>query len=141
VSWISHGWVALVAVLAAATALGVFRSRVDGRLRQQDEPGTHMLTAADLGAPLGQRVTIVQFSSAYCQLCRPTRAMLADIAASVDGARFVEVSAEERFALVRRLNVMRTPTVLVLDRVGKIVRRGSGMPDRADVLAVVTDVA
>jgi Thioredoxin domain len=137
VSGISDGWVVLVAALAAATVLGILRSRVDGRLRPQGGNGTAALTAADLGAPLGERVTIVQFSSAYCQRCGPARAMLEEVAASVRGARFVEVSAEERFALVRRLNVMRTPTVLVLDRMGQIVRRGSGVPDRADMLAAV----
>jgi hypothetical protein len=141
VSWMSNGWVVLVAVLVATTVFGVLRRRADGRLRRSAGPDGPRLTAVDLGSALGERATIVQFSTRYCQVCGPARAMLAEIAASVDGARFVEVSAEERSALVRRLNVMRTPTVLVLDRVGRIVRRGSGPPDRADVLAAVNDVA
>jgi thiol-disulfide isomerase/thioredoxin len=131
--------VVLVAVLTAATAFGLVRRRTDGRLKRQARPDTPRLTAADLGVPLGSRATIVQFSTPYCQVCRPTRRMLEEIAAAGAGVRYVEVFSEERFALVRRLGVLRTPTVLVLDREGRIVRRGSGQPNRANVLQAVNE--
>ena len=38
---------------------------------------------------------------------------------------------------LRRLDVMRTPTVLVLDPAGRIVKRASGAPRRADVLGAL----
>jgi hypothetical protein len=38
---------------------------------------------------------------------------------------------------VRRLNVVRTPTVLVLDGAGRIVRRAAGAPRKADVIAAL----
>jgi hypothetical protein len=49
----------------------------------------------------------------------------------------VEVDAESHLDLVRRLHVRRTPTVLVLDAEGRIVRRASGQPRRADVVAAL----
>jgi hypothetical protein len=39
--------------------------------------------------------------------------------------------------LVRRLDVRRTPTVLVLDAQGMVVRRASGQPRRVDVIAAL----
>jgi hypothetical protein len=39
--------------------------------------------------------------------------------------------------LVRRLDILRTPTVLVLDADGALVRRAVGQPRRADVIAAL----
>jgi thiol-disulfide isomerase/thioredoxin len=79
----------------------------------------------------------VQFTSAFCAPCRATRRILGDVAVMVDGVRYVEIDAESRLDLVRRLGVLRTPTVLVLDSEGRIVRRGSGQPRKADVIAAL----
>ncbi|WP_433548803.1 TlpA family protein disulfide reductase [Streptomyces sp. CA-294286] len=95
------------------------------------------LGSAELGVEPGERATLVQFSSAFCQPCRATRRILADVAAMVDGVTHVEIDAEERLALVRELDVRQTPTVLVLDRHGRIVRRAVGQPRRADVIAAL----
>ncbi|MFF4183238.1 TlpA family protein disulfide reductase [Streptomyces sp. NPDC001691] len=101
------------------------------------EDGGRRLGEAELGAGLGRRATLVQFSSAFCQPCRATRRTLADVAAMVDGVAHVEIDAEERLALVRELGIARTPTVLVLDATGRIVRRAAGQPRRADVIAAL----
>jgi thiol-disulfide isomerase/thioredoxin len=95
------------------------------------------LTSAELGRSLGQRATLVQFSSAFCAPCRATRQILADVAGMVDGVEYIEVDAEARLDLVRRLNVLRTPTVLVTDASGLIVKRASGQPRRPDVIAAI----
>jgi hypothetical protein len=55
----------------------------------------------------------------------------------VDGVAHVEIDAESHLELVRRLNVLRTPTVFVLDGSGAIVRRGSGLPRKADIVAAL----
>ena len=124
-------WIAL-ATLALGAAIGVVRLRTDGRMRDRD-PGDR-LEAGELGAELGERATLVQFSTAFCQPCRATRRILADVSALVPGVAHVEIDAESRLDLVRRLDVMRTPTVLVLDGRGTIVRKASGQPRKADVL-------
>lgn len=131
------GLVVCIAVLAVAGAFGLLHRRRDGRLRVRDRDGGVTLTAADIGGPLGPRATLVQFSSAFCQPCRATRRILADVAGMVEGVTHVEVDAEDRLELVRRLSILRTPTVLVLDADGGLVRRASGQPRRADVIAAL----
>ncbi|QGV81909.1 thioredoxin [Streptomyces ficellus] len=96
-----------------------------------------VLGADELGAPLGERATLVQFSSAFCQPCRATRRTLAEVAAMVDGVAHVEIDAEHHLALVRELAIARTPTVLVLDGEGRIVRRAAGQPRKADVIVAL----
>lgn len=95
------------------------------------------LGAAELGAPPGERATLVQFSSAFCQPCRATRRILASVAEMVPGVAHIEIDAEERLDLVRALGIEKTPTVLVLDAAGAVVRRAAGMPRKADVIAAL----
>jgi hypothetical protein len=52
----------------------------------------------------------------------------------------VDIDAESRLDLVRRLGINRTPTVLVLDAEGRIARRASGAPRKADVIAALGEV-
>ncbi|MER8047965.1 thioredoxin family protein [Streptomyces sp. NPDC094032] len=98
---------------------------------------SEVVGAGQLGAQLGERATLVQFSTAFCQPCRATRRTLAEVAAMVEGVGHIEIDAEERLDLVRELGIVRTPTVLVLDRDGRIVRRAAGQPRRADVIAAL----
>ncbi len=140
----------LAAVLVAATAFGVWRRRSDGRIkgvdpergvdRHGDSLGRESLTASEVGGPLGQRATLVQFSTAFCQPCRATRRILADVAEDVEGIRHHDIDAESHLDLVRRLDIRRTPTVLVLDKDGVVVRRAVGQPRRADVIASLGEV-
>jgi thiol-disulfide isomerase/thioredoxin len=131
----------LVAVLLVATALGLYRRRTDGRVRAvAPAAGGDRITADDLGVPLGSRATLVQFSTAFCQPCRAARQLLAEVAATVDGVVHVEVDAESRLDLVRRLDVTRTPTVFVVDPDGRVVRRASGVPAKAGVVAALGQV-
>jgi thiol-disulfide isomerase/thioredoxin len=99
--------------------------------------GGKRLGAAELGQGLGERATLVQFSSAFCAPCRATRRVLAEVAAMVPGVAHVEIDAEQRLELVRALDILKTPTVLVLDADGRIVRRATGQPRKADVIAAL----
>lgn len=100
-------------------------------------PATETLGADILGAELGARATLVQFSSAFCQPCRATRRVLEDVAGMVEGVAHVEVDAESRLDLVRRLEIQGTPTVFVLAADGRVVRRAGGQPRKADVIAAL----
>lgn len=86
---------------------------------------------------LGERATLVQFSTAFCQPCRATRRVLAEVAAMVEGVTHVEIDAEARLDLVRALAITRTPTVLVLDAAGRVAHRAAGQPRRAHVIAAL----
>ncbi|MER6012205.1 thioredoxin family protein [Streptomyces bluensis] len=121
----------LVGSVAAAK-----RERWRGRVRVRD--GDKRLGAAELGERgLGERATLVQFSSAFCAPCRATRRVLTEVAGMVPGVSHVEIDAERHLDLVRRFGILKTPTVLVLDADGRIVRRAAGQPRRADVIAAL----
>jgi thiol-disulfide isomerase/thioredoxin len=141
---VTGGLIALAAALLAATLLGVAMRRRAGQFRPPS-PGTPAkpagaLTEADLGAGLGRQATLVQFSTAFCAPCRPTRQILAQVADMVDGVTHVEVDAAARMDLVQRLRINSTPTVLVLDSDGAIVKRATGLPRKADVIAALGPV-
>ena len=59
------------------------------------------VTAADLGRPLGERATLLQFSSAFCAPCRATRVILTEVAGRAPGVAHVEIDAESHLDLVR----------------------------------------
>ncbi|GGO41820.1 thiol reductase thioredoxin [Streptomyces daqingensis] len=101
-----------------------------------------LLEPAVLGLPrLGERATLVHFSSAFCQPCRATRRVLAEVGGMVEGVAHVEIDAEEHLGLVRRLGIQGTPAVLVLSAGGRVVRRAYGQPRTADVIAAVGEAA
>ncbi|MEW2612875.1 thioredoxin family protein [Streptomyces sp. NPDC047880] len=131
------GLVVCVAVLAAASAFGVLQRRRSGRVRVRGRDDGKRLEAAELGAELGERATLVQFSSAFCAPCRATRRVLGEVAGLVPGVAHVEIDAEAHLDLVRRLEILKTPTVLVLDAGGRVVRRATGQPRKADVIAAL----
>ena len=159
------GFLVVVAVLVAATAFGLWRRATDGRMRDvggqavelpADTAGSEHIAgtprggghahdgdrvaAEELGEPLGERATLVQFSSAFCAPCRATRVVLDEVAGMVEGVTHVEIDAESHLELVRRLDVRRTPTVLVLDADGLVRVRASGAPRKADVVAALGQV-
>lgn len=138
-------WVLVVAVVASL-AFGAYRALADGRFR-----GTHAVrgaageldrapvelveTLTGLALDLGERATLVQFSSAFCAPCRATRRVLSEVSAVVPGVVHHEVDAEHHLEVVRRLGVLRTPTTLLLDGRGVEVSRASGAPTKQQVLA------
>ena len=132
------GLLVLTAVLLLAAAFGLYRRRSDGRVRDiTPEVTVDRLTATQLGSELGDRATLVQFSSAFCAPCRATRVLLADVADTVPGVTHAELDAEANLDLVRELNITRTPTVLVLDADGRVRNRAVGLPRRTHLLATL----
>ncbi|MEV2227162.1 thioredoxin family protein [Streptomyces phaeochromogenes] len=131
------GFVVCVVVLVVASAFGVLNRRRSGRVRVRGRDGGKRLGAAELGEDLGERATLVQFSSAFCAPCRATRRVLGEVAGLVPGVTHVEIDAEDHLDLVRELDILKTPTVLVLDKDGRVVRRATGQPRKADVIAAL----
>ena len=134
----------MLATLALATAAGLWLQRSGRRLgrRQHTAAGAprERLAEADLGGPLGERATLVQFSSAFCAPCRATRRVLSEVVDVVPGAVHHEVDAELHLDVVRRLGILRTPTTLVLDARGVEVARAAGAPTKQQVLAQLAAV-
>lgn len=134
---VTTGLVVCVAVLVAASVYGVLHKRRSGRVRVRGRDEGKRIGAAQLGGELGARATLVQFSSAFCAPCRATRRVLGEVAGMVPGVAHVEIDAEDRLDLVRELEILKTPTVLVLDADGRVVRRATGQPRKADVIAAL----
>jgi hypothetical protein len=132
------GLLVALGALATAAVAGLMIKRRNGRFRAVATPADPMLGA--LGVQAGTPLTLLQFSSAFCAPCRTTRVLCADVAAKIDGVRHVEVDAEAHLDAVRTLDVWRTPTVLMIDAAGQIVRRATGAPTRAQLLAAVGDL-
>lgn len=122
-------------VLAIATGYGYWYRHRDGRVR--DRAGREhrlRLTPADIGA-LGERATLLQFSSAFCTPCRATRVILGEVAAISVGVIHIDIAAEEKLELVRKVGILSTPTTLILDSKGFEIARAVGAPRKAQVLA------
>ncbi len=131
----------ILIVFTLATAYGLWYQRSRGQLKSKSSRvGKPALTASDIGQDLGSRVTLVQFSSAFCTPCRATRALLTDITADLNDVVHVDIDAEKNLDLVRRLDVRSTPTTLVLNSAGVEVGRAVGAPKRADVLATLNGI-
>ncbi len=131
------GRFAAAAASAADDRAGADGTDAGGAAARGAASDADVVTAEEVGAPLGDRLTLVQFSSAFCSPCRATRALLADVVSSRDDVAHVEVDAESHLDLVRRLGILRTPTVLVVDAQGRVLTRASGLPRREQVLAVI----
>lgn len=146
-------WIAVTAVVVAL-ALGLWRLATDGRFR-----GTHAVRRAGTGGPsaaatapagaelvtatghaLGERATLLQFSSAFCAPCRATRRVLGEVSGLVPGVAHVEIDAEHHLEATRALGILRTPTTVVLDATGAEVTRATGAPTRDQVLAALARV-
>jgi thiol-disulfide isomerase/thioredoxin len=133
------GLLVAAVVILAASAFGAVRRVRDGNLRGAADRGDRELLAR-LGVQAGTPVTLLQFSSAFCAPCRATHALCAEVAAGTEGVRHVEVDAESHLDAVRALGITRTPTLLVVDASGRVVRRAAGQPPtRAHLLAAVSE--
>jgi thiol-disulfide isomerase/thioredoxin len=93
----------IVIVLSIATAFGFWHNRSRGKVVVKSDKG--LITAAMIGAELGSRATLLQFSSAFCGPCRATRLLIEDVTADMADVAHVEIDAEANLELVRKLDI------------------------------------
>lgn len=86
------------------------------------------------------QATLLQFSSAFCTPCRTVRRVSSEVAGLLSGVQHVEVDAESHLDAVRELNIWRTPTLLVLDADGRLVKRATGVPSKPQLIAVLGEI-
>ena len=127
----------LLVVLVLAIAFGVWYTRSRGEFRRKKTVNGPKLDAAIIGVELGSRVTMVQFSSAFCSPCRATKALLEDMVKAMPDVRYAHIDAESHLELVRELDIRSTPTTLFLNSEGVEVGRAMGTPKRSQVMAAV----
>lgn len=125
------------ALLVLAAGTGVLLRVLDGRRRSGREL---RFDAEHAPSPLGQRGTLVQFSTELCTRCPQVRRLLGEVAAASEGIAHVEVDLTHRPDLSSRYRVLQTPTTFVIDRSGAVHARFHGVPQRhaiAEALAAV----
>jgi thiol-disulfide isomerase/thioredoxin len=144
---VSTGLIVLLVVVPLVLAFGLYRAWNDGRFR-----GTHEVEGAAVSGPrsevleaipdlaIGERATLLQFSSAFCAPCRATRRVLSEVAEVVPGVTHVEIDAEHHLEAVRALGVLRTPTTLILDASGHEATRAAGAPRKEQVLGALASL-
>jgi thiol-disulfide isomerase/thioredoxin len=127
-------------VVAVAGALGLLLRRNQGRRRPDDGStfGPGDLPGLDRLAPTG---TLVQFSTEFCSSCPGTRRLLTRVAEDREGIGYVDVDLTRDPDLARRLRILQTPTVFVLDRRGRVTTRFGGSPRPGDLRAVLDELA
>lgn len=124
------GLIVVVSILAVSTLAYLWWDRRDGRVRKVVDP-EGALSSEKIGGQRGGRATFVQFSTPLCAKCPGTRALLQRVASEQPGVTHVEIDAAERLDMAREFDVMRTPTILVLNHEGVPVARISGAPSEA----------
>jgi len=112
------------------SAFGAYRKATDGKVSsvtgsigRLHEPG---------------KITLLQFSSAFCAPCRTTRVVCAEVARTTPGVAHLEIDADSQLDTVRALGIRRTPTVLVIAPAGEIVGRAEGALTLAQVREAVS---
>ncbi|QTX05034.1 TlpA family protein disulfide reductase [Agromyces archimandritae] len=130
-------------LLAATCAIGFVLKHRTGRIRDTAEQPGATAPAELLGlgpGDLGERATLVQFSTEFCGQCPGVARSLGALAGEVDGVRHVEIDLTNRADLVTRFNVLQTPTTLILDADGVQRGRIGGVPRPGAVRAGLDDL-
>jgi thiol-disulfide isomerase/thioredoxin len=128
---------AVVAALVAASALlALWLTRRSGRVRVPAETVT--LTSADLGAPLGETATLVQFGTRFCAPCRQAARRLSEFAATHPGVTHLDIDLEADPDWAWRHEITESPTTFVLGPSGQVRARITGVPRPADLATHLT---
>ena len=132
---VNNGVTLVVITLAIASVFGLVNQFRSGQFRKSHRG--QQITTQDVNQRLGSKATFIQFSSAFCQPCRATKALLSHIAINTPGVDHIEIDAESNLELVRKFHITRTPTTLIVDKSGRILSKAVGLPKKQDVLATV----
>ena len=124
----------LLTVLALATGIGFRLKTTQGRIKQKKGL---QISAAEIGTSLGDRATVVQFSTTFCSSCRAAKVLISDVVSKRGDVKYVEIDAESNLELVRRLDIRSTPTTLFLDKKGFEIARAVGAPKRDQITAAI----
>ena len=125
-------------VLVLASGFGFWHNRSRGKVVVKSDKG--LITSEMIGADLGSRVTLLQFSTVFCGPCRATRLLIQDVTANMSDVAHVEIDAEANLELVRKLDIRSTPTTLFLDARGHEIGRAMGAPKREQVLQAIAAI-
>ena len=130
----------LVGLVVISTAIGLVVRGREGRV--QEVRAFRRVVPAQLGSSekLGTSVTLLQFSTEMCSKCPGTAELLHKTADARAGVSHIEIDVTHRPDIANEVNIMQTPTTLILDASGAIAARIGGAP-RLDALKHAIDIA
>ena len=124
----------LLILLALATGIGMRLKATQGRIKQKKGL---QISSSEIGESLGERATVVQFSTTFCSSCRAAKVLISDVVSKRSDVKYVEIDAESNLELVRKLDVRSTPTTLFLDKKGFEIARAVGAPKRDQITSAI----
>ena len=111
-----------------------------GKTKGNPIVGAVIFNESEIGIDLGSRVTIVQFSSAFCSPCKATAQIIKNLIKDMDDVAYVQIQSEEHIALIEKFDIKSTPTVIFFNGMGMEVGRATGTPTNQQVLAAIASV-
>lgn len=127
-------------LLVVVTLVGLWWNRRDGRVRRTDDDAprvaAHHLDAVGLDLADAEAGAVL-LGSPTCTPCVAVERILGELSATRPDFRWVKVDAADHLELTEAHNVMRVPTLLVVDGERRLLARTSGVPDAADLAAVL----
>ena len=128
------GWYLSVGLLALTLATGIIFKVTAGRGRSvQNREVIDLvgISAQKNGSPVtepGKSATLLLFSTEYCGQCPAVRRALSQLEYRSGGVLRAEVDLTDRLDLAARFKISQTPTVFILNALGEVIFRVSGVP-------------
>ncbi len=119
----------LTALLAVTVGVGISLRWQQNRPRRQNPD--EVVDPSRFGAPaLGERATLLQFSTEMCARCPGVHRTLDSIAQTQPGVIHLDVDLTHRPDIAQHFHILQTPTTFILDSDGVIQTRFGGAPNR-----------
>ena len=121
-------------LLGLTLAAGIFYKVSAGRgrsIQKSEVIDLARIGAHKNGSPItqpGKSATLLLFSTEYCGQCPGVRRSLTQIENGSGGVLQAEVDLTDRLDLAARFNISQTPTVFILNALGELTFRVSGVP-------------
>ena len=130
----------LVLLASLVGVLLVAKSGLARKVSNGEQVDLSDLRATKDGKPvtkLGEKLTLLQFSSDFCSSCKQTSVLLENIEKSHEGLLHIDLDLAERLDLAKTFNILTTPTTLILNSNGGVVSRIVGAPKLATIEAEI----
>ena len=129
---------ALVLVITLASLFGLWHKLNQGSIKSAKNHPNFSSDFSKYGQ-LGSSGTLVQFSTQFCSICPASKEVLKQISNQYKNLEFIEIDAEANLELTKKLAILTTPTVLILDERGEEVARFSGKPNKIKILKFINE--
>lgn len=132
-------FVLLAGLVLVALIVGAFlvaKSGLARKVNKGEQVDLSKLGATKNGKPvvkLGEKLTLLQFSSDFCSSCNQTSVLLGNVEKEQKGLLHIDLDIGERLDLAKTFNILTTPTTLILNSKGSVVSRIVGAPKLAAI--------